>query len=204
MILRKKIVLSDMEGVDADFHRNLEWTLNNDIDDVLDSTFSVEDDLFGKIVEIELKPGGSEIPVTNENKREYVELVTEWKIERRVDEQFKLFMSGFNELIPQELINVLMNANWNSWLVVFPILMLMTGRNILIIVATLKTTKLFNGSGSVLELGTPNKVASLQFTTGTSRIPVNGFKDLQGSDGPRRSQLKVWRARPAPQIAYLF
>jgi len=26
----------------------------------------------------------------------------------------------------------------------------------------------------------------LQFTTGTSKIPVNGFKDLQGSDGPRR------------------
>ena len=26
----------------------------------------------------------------------------------------------------------------------------------------------------------------LQFVTGTSRIPVNGFKDLQGSDGPRR------------------
>ena len=26
----------------------------------------------------------------------------------------------------------------------------------------------------------------LQFATGASRIPVNGFKDLQGSDGPRR------------------
>lgn len=26
----------------------------------------------------------------------------------------------------------------------------------------------------------------LQFTTGTSRTPVNGFRDLQGSDGPRR------------------
>jgi len=25
----------------------------------------------------------------------------------------------------------------------------------------------------------------LQFVTGTSRIPVTGFKDLQGSDGPR-------------------
>ena len=34
----------------------------------------------------------------------------------------------------------------------------------------------------------PSKSQSrlLQFTTGTSRIPVNGFKDLQGSDGPRR------------------
>ncbi len=26
----------------------------------------------------------------------------------------------------------------------------------------------------------------LQFATGTSCIPVNGFKDLQSSDGPRR------------------
>ena len=25
----------------------------------------------------------------------------------------------------------------------------------------------------------------LQFTTGTSRVPLNGFKDLQGSDGQR-------------------
>lgn len=27
MILRKKVSLADMEGVDADFHRNLSWTL---------------------------------------------------------------------------------------------------------------------------------------------------------------------------------
>ena len=26
----------------------------------------------------------------------------------------------------------------------------------------------------------------LQFCTGTSRVPVNGFKDLQGSNGPRK------------------
>lgn len=30
------------------------------------------------------------------------------------------------------------------------------------------------------------KARLLQFVTGTSRIPVNGFKDLQGSDGPRK------------------
>ena len=35
-------------------------------------------------------------------------------------------------------------------------------------------------------LPTERKSRLLQFTTGTSRIPVNGFKDLQGSDGPRR------------------
>ena len=33
-------------------------------------------------------------------------LVTTYRIEKRVAEQFEAFMSGFNELIPQELINV--------------------------------------------------------------------------------------------------
>ena len=62
-----------MEGVDADFHRNLQWTLENDITDVLDQTFSTEDERFGETITIDLKPGGADIPVTNENKKEYVE-----------------------------------------------------------------------------------------------------------------------------------
>lgn len=32
--------------------------------------------------------------------------ITEYRISKRVEEQFSAFMSGFNELIPQELINV--------------------------------------------------------------------------------------------------
>lgn len=106
MVLKKRVVLTDMEGVDADFYRNLSWTLDNDITDILDLTFSTEDDRFGELVTVDLKPDGQNIPVTNENKREYIELITEWRISKRVEEQFKAFMSGFNELIPQELINV--------------------------------------------------------------------------------------------------
>lgn len=75
MILRKKVVLGDMEGVDADFHRNLTWMLENDITDILDLTFSTEDNRFGETVTIDLKPGGGEMEVTNENKHEYVEYV---------------------------------------------------------------------------------------------------------------------------------
>lgn len=73
MILRKKVSLQDMEGVDADFHRNLEWMLNNDITDALELTFSTEDERFGETVTIPLKEGGEDIEVTNENKKEYVE-----------------------------------------------------------------------------------------------------------------------------------
>jgi E3 ubiquitin-protein ligase NEDD4 len=48
---------------------------NNDITDALELTFSTEDERFGETVSIELKPGGEEIEVTNDNKREYVEYV---------------------------------------------------------------------------------------------------------------------------------
>jgi hypothetical protein len=33
-------------------------------------------------------------------------LMVEWRIQKRVEEQFNSFLSGFNELIPQDLINV--------------------------------------------------------------------------------------------------
>jgi len=69
-------------------------------------TFSTEDDRFGEVVTVELKPGGEEIPVTNENKKEYVELVKNWRIQKRIEEQFENFAAGFNELIPQDLVNV--------------------------------------------------------------------------------------------------
>lgn len=33
-------------------------------------------------------------------------LITEWRIQKRVEEQFNAFVSGFNELIPPDLVNV--------------------------------------------------------------------------------------------------
>ncbi|KAF2461315.1 hypothetical protein BDY21DRAFT_331779 [Lineolata rhizophorae] len=187
MILRKKVVLADMEGVDVDFHRNLTWTLENDITDVLDLTFSTDDERFGETVTIDLKPGGRDIPVTNENKREYVDLITEWRIQKRVEEQFNAFVSGFHELIPSDLVNVFDERE----------LELLIGGIADIDVDDWKKHTDYRGYTESDEVivnfwkcirswDAEQKSRLLQFATGTSRIPVNGFKDLQGSDGPRR------------------
>lgn len=61
---------------------------------------------FGERVTIDLKPSGANIAVTEENKKEYVDLMVEYYISKRVEDQFNAFMSGFNELIPQNLIGV--------------------------------------------------------------------------------------------------
>ena len=79
---------------------------DNDITDVIDETFTTTEDRFGEMVTIELKPGGADVAVTQETKKEYVDLVVEYRISKRVKDQFEAFMSGFSELIPQDLITV--------------------------------------------------------------------------------------------------
>ncbi|OWB70163.1 hypothetical protein B5S33_g4444 [[Candida] boidinii] len=187
MMLHKKIVLQDLESVDSEMYKSLCWMLENDIDGIIFETFSIEDDKFGEKVVIDLKPNGRDIEVTNENKREYVELKTEWMISKPVEQQFKAFMDGFNELIPQELVSVFDERE----------LELLIGGLADIDIEDWKKHTDYRGyqeSDEVIqwfwkcvsEWESEQRARLLQFTTGTSRIPVNGFKDLQGSDGPRR------------------
>ena len=81
-------------------------TSDNDITDIIDETFTTTEERFGEMVTVELKPGGGDVPVTEDNKKEYVNCVVEYRISKRVKEQFDAFMSGFSELIAQDLINV--------------------------------------------------------------------------------------------------
>ncbi|KAK4150712.1 E3 ubiquitin-protein ligase RSP5 [Chaetomidium leptoderma] len=188
MVLGKNVVLADMEGVDADFHRSLQWMLDNDISGgILEQTFSTEDERFGVLTVEDLIANGRNIDVTNENKKEYVDLMVKWRIQKRISEQFEAFKEGFHDLIPQDLINVFDERE----------LELLIGGIAEIDVDDWKKHTDYRGyteSDEVIQFfwqtvrswDGEQKSRLLQFTTGTSRIPVNGFKDLQGSDGPRR------------------
>ena len=172
MILKKKVTLSDLESVDAELHRGLTWMLENDITGVIDETFTTTEERFGELVTIDLKEGGSEIEVTEENKKDYVDCVVEYRISKRVKEQFDAFMSGFSELIPQDLINVFderelelliggmseidVYVSIDTWIarprlnIHFTV---MTGPSSRTTVAMRSTTRSSNGSGSVFAAG---------------------------------------------------
>lgn len=74
MMLGKAILLKDMESVDTEYFNSLKWIMENDPLE-LDLRFSIDEDLFGQIEQRELKPKGANIPVTQENKQEYIEYV---------------------------------------------------------------------------------------------------------------------------------
>ncbi|KIY45606.1 HECT-domain-containing protein [Fistulina hepatica ATCC 64428] len=187
MMLSKPMALHDLESVDADLHRSLVWMLENDITDVLDETFSITEDRFGEHITVELKPGGEDIPVTEQNKKEYVDAVVDYRISRRVKGQFEAFMEGLLELISVDLLHVFDERELE---------LLIGGMSEIDMDDWTKFTDYrgYAKTDQVIEWfwkcirswPAERKSRLLQFTTGTSRVPVNGFKDLQGSDGPRR------------------
>ncbi|KAF9221572.1 HECT-domain-containing protein [Gyrodon lividus] len=187
MIIGKKPALSDLEAVDADLHRSLVWMLKNDITDVLDETFTVTEDRFGEIIEVDLRPGGVNVSVTEENKKEYVEAVVDYRTRTRIREQSTAFLEGFKELVPSELIDVFDERELE---------LLIGGMSEIDTDDWISYTDYrgYEKTDQVIEWfwqcirswPSERKARLLQFATGTSRVPVNGFKDLQGSDGPRR------------------
>ncbi|THH19668.1 hypothetical protein EUX98_g8727 [Antrodiella citrinella] len=111
MILKKNVNLVDLESVDHGAYRKLSWLLNNDVTDILDETFSVTEEHLGKQVTLDLKPGGRHVELTEDNKQEYIDLVVEYYVCKRIQPQFDAFMSGLNDLIPQALIEVFNEAD---------------------------------------------------------------------------------------------
>lgn len=70
-VIRTGIPVSyqDVSSIDPEYAKNLQWILDNDISDLgLELSFSVETDVFGTMEEVPLKPGGTAIQVTQDNK----------------------------------------------------------------------------------------------------------------------------------------
>ena len=84
MLLNKSISLNDIESVDPNLFTSLCWMLENNITDVIDTTFSVEHDSFGVLKVHELKKNGKNIPVTEQNKKEYVKLYVNFRSVQRI------------------------------------------------------------------------------------------------------------------------
>lgn len=96
---RRPCSLSDLEYLDAEFHQSLVWLKENDISDMgLELSFSVVEEVAGHVLERELKPGGRSLPVSERNKKEYIERMLKWRLERGVADQTECLVRGFYEV----------------------------------------------------------------------------------------------------------
>lgn len=193
MMLSKPIELKDMESVDSEYYNSLLWIKENNPTE-LGLTFAVDEDSLGHTCQRELKPNGANIPLTEENKDEYIKLVIEWRFVARVQEQMNAFLEGFNALVPLNLIKIFDEHELE---------LLMCGiQNI--DVKDWKNNTVYKGDYHpnhitiqwfwrvVLSFSNEMRSRLLQFVTGTSRVPMNGFKELYGSNGPQMFTIEKW------------
>ncbi|KAJ8938616.1 hypothetical protein NQ314_011425 [Rhamnusium bicolor] len=93
-----ELSLNDLKGLSPTMANSLQSLLDyqeNDMQEVFSLTFDISRDIFGEAVAIPLKTNGSNIPVTQENKQEYVNLYINYIFNESVKQQYEAFHTGF-------------------------------------------------------------------------------------------------------------
>lgn len=211
MLLNKSITLADIEAVDPDLHQSLTWMLNNcieikeigqdEITKIIDTTFAVEHEAYGAVRTHELKKGGKDIPVTESNKREYVRLYVNYRWCHGIEQQFLALQKGFNEVVPQHHMKPFDERELE---------LVIGGIGKIDIVDWKTNTRLKHCTADspvvkwfwliVESYSEEMRARVLQFVTGSSRVPLQGFKALQGSTGAAGPRLFTLHQIDAPTI----
>ncbi|GMT28378.1 hypothetical protein PFISCL1PPCAC_19675 [Pristionchus fissidentatus] len=193
-ILGQKITLEDMETVDGAFYNSLCYLRDNDDAADLELVFAVDDEVFGEKKCIELEELGKDKEVNDENKGEYMDALIEWKFTKRIQPQMERMLKGIFEVIPSHLLRVFDPSQLE---------LLMCGLQA-IDVSDWRAHTMYKGGYNpnhivihhfwqfVLSLSNEMRARLVQFVTGTSRIPMSGFRDLYGSTGLQQFTIELW------------
>ncbi|PZC86501.1 hypothetical protein B5X24_HaOG209220 [Helicoverpa armigera] len=189
-LLGRPITLRDIRDVDPELHRSLSWMLENSIAGVIDTTFSVECSSFGAVRSVELRPGGANEAVTDANKREYVRLYVAHRFTRGAERQWLALQRGLADVIPPQLLRPLSPRDLPP---------LLAGRADLDPADWRRHTRLKHVTPDapivawfweiVEEFDAEMRARLLQFVTGSRRVPLAGFRALQGSTGAAAPRL---------------
>uniref|UniRef100_A0A8C9PTS0 E3 ubiquitin-protein ligase n=1 Tax=Spermophilus dauricus TaxID=99837 RepID=A0A8C9PTS0_SPEDA len=187
-MLSKKLTIKDLESIDTEFYNSLIWIRDNNIEECgLEMYFSVDMEILGKVTSHDLKMGGSNILVTEENKDEYIGLMTEWRFSRGVQEQTKAFLDGFNEVVPLQWLQYFDEKELEVMLCGMQEVDLADWqRNTVYRHYTRNSKQIIWFWQFVKETDNEVRMRLLQFVTGTCRLPLGGFAELMGSNGPQK------------------
>lgn len=187
-ILNLPVRYQDLESEDPEFFKSLEIMLQSPINELgLDLTFSTEVEEFGVRSVRDLKPNGRKIEVNDANKAEYVQLVCQMKMTGSIRKQLDAFLTGFYEIIPKDLISMFNEQELE---------LLISGLPTVDIddMAANTEYKGFQKTSTHIQwfwralrsFEKEDKAKFLQFVTGTSKVPLQGFASLEGMNGVQK------------------
>uniref|UniRef100_A0A672R5S7 E3 ubiquitin-protein ligase n=1 Tax=Sinocyclocheilus grahami TaxID=75366 RepID=A0A672R5S7_SINGR len=187
-MLNKKPTLKDLESIDPEFYNSIMWVKENDLEECgVELYFAQDMEILGKVTTHQLKNDGENELVTRDNKEEYISLLTDWRFTRGVEEQTKAFLDGFNEVVPLEWLRYFDEKELELMLCGMQEIDLNDWQKSTIYRHYTKNSKQIHWFWQVVkEMDNEKRIRLLQFVTGTCRLPVGGFAELIGSNGPQK------------------
>eukprot|EP00934_Nitzschia_sp_Nitz4_P006861 Nitzschia sp. Nitz4//scaffold116_size91068//11601//24470//NITZ4_004949-RA/size91068-processed-gene-0.22-mRNA-1//1//CDS//3329533551//6851//frame0 len=178
----------DMEAIDPDYYKNLKAILEYNLGDLgLELTFAIEDHSFGDRKLKELIPGGSKIPVTEQNKEKYVSLVCQHRMTNAIASQINAYLDGFYELVSRDMISIFTPRELELLISGLPDIDVDDLKRNTDYVGWKATDTQIQWFWNVLfSLSRNEKAAFLQFVTGSSKVPLVGFGELPGMRGVQK------------------
>ncbi|XP_053625281.1 ubiquitin-protein ligase E3B [Plodia interpunctella] len=176
--------IDELPSLDRDLYRSLTYIkhFQGDISS-LELTFSVDEERLGEIVTHELIPGGKAVPVTNENKINYIHLMAHFRMHTQIKDQTNAFIKGFRTII---------NPEWLSLFSTPELQRLISGDNVPLDLRDLRRhTQYYGGfhdSHRVVcwlwdvlqrDFSEHERAMFLKFVTSCSKPPVLGFAHLK-------------------------
>ncbi|CAI7790013.1 unnamed protein product, partial [Closterium sp. NIES-53] len=109
--------LDELSSLDVELYRNLMYLKHYEGDaSELALDFTVTEEVLGEHSIVELRPGGSHIAVTNENKLQYIHAVADYKLNRQMAAVVAAFLRGLSDLIQPEWLRLFSPKEFNQLL----------------------------------------------------------------------------------------
>lgn len=107
LLMEQRLDIDYLASLDPQICKNV-FSLKDYKSDVkdLELNFAINLNEFGQTKLIELKPGGKDVLVTNENKIEYIYLLADYKLNKQIHEQAIAFRNGIANVINLDLLKL--------------------------------------------------------------------------------------------------
>ncbi|KAF8357395.1 hypothetical protein PRIPAC_92390 [Pristionchus pacificus] len=146
------------------------------------------------VSEKELLPNGRDLPVTDSNKEEFIQLMLRWRVERGIQPQARALLRGLHQIIDRDFLRVFSVEQ----------LELVLAGSVEVDLDDWQNWTEYKGGYSahhvvirwfwetVEEMSNADRLKLLQFVTGTASVPYEGFRALRGSTGLKKFTIEKW------------
>ncbi|CAD8201740.1 unnamed protein product [Paramecium octaurelia] len=179
----EKVTEEDLKELDMEIYTGFQYLREQTDSNLIQSlalNFNASYVVWGEAYFDDLKPNGFQINVTKDNREEYIELYTDWYLNKLVKNQFDLLHSGFKSVVDGDGIKLFSGEELQALIIGLPHFDL----------KDLELVTKYDGFDDKSEyiryfwscihsLSIEMQKRFLFFCTGTDRIPVGGLKSIK-------------------------